>query len=111
MYRPPETRTGTAAGLPTTADNIAELYDPFQPEGDREIGYAQYRPAVPRDSIIPIYVPRIRDPDDLQIPLTPEELVLGVEIAGESRAYPIGLMRFREMANDTLGGVPILVSW
>ncbi|MCH7906360.1 MAG: DUF3179 domain-containing protein [Chloroflexi bacterium] len=111
VYRPPETRPGNAVGLATTADNIADLYDPFQPEGDREIGYAQYRPAVPRDSITPIYVPRIRAPDDLQIPLTPEELVLGVEIDGESRAYPIGLMRFREMANDTLGGVPILVSW
>lgn len=111
VYRPPETRTGDAAGLVTTADNIVDLYDPFQPEGDREIGYAQYRPAVPRDSIIPIYVPRIREPDDLQIPLTLEELVMGVEIGGEARAYPIGLMRFREMANDTLGGVPILVSW
>lgn len=111
VYRPPETRTGDSAGLSTTADNIADLYDPYQPEGDREIGYAQYRPGVPRDSITPVYVPRIRNPEDLQIPLTPEELVMGVEIAGEARAYPVGLMRFREMANDTLGGVPILVTW
>ena len=111
VFIAPETRTGEATGLTTTSDNITELYDPFQPEGDRTISAGQYRPAVPHDSITPVYVPRIRDPEDLQIPLTPEELVMGIEIDGESRAYPIGLMRFREMANDTLGGVPILVTW
>lgn len=111
VYRPPEPRGEGGGGLVINSENVVDLFDPFQPEGDREIGAGQYRPGVPRDSITPVYVPRIRMPDELQIQLTPEELVLGVEIDGEARAYPIGLMRFREMANDTLGGVPILVSW
>ena len=46
-----------------------------------------------------------------QADLLPEELVLGVEINGEARAYPHRLMQFREIANDVVGGVPILVSW
>ena len=39
------------------------------------------------------------------------DLVIGVSIAGDSRAYPIRVLRFREMVNDELGGVPILVTW
>ena len=36
--------------------------------------------------------------------------VLGVEIAGQARAYPIHAMGF-ELLNDTLGDVPIAASW
>ena len=44
-------------------------------------------------------------------PLDDDDLVLGVEIGGESRAYPVGTLNGREMVNDEVGGVPILVSW
>ena len=40
-----------------------------------------------------------------------KELVIGVSINEESRAYPIRTLRFREIANDELGGTPILVTW
>jgi hypothetical protein len=30
---------------------------------------------------------------------------------GEAKAYPVCVLRFREMVNDSLAGVPILVSW
>ena len=36
--------------------------------------------------------------------------VLGVEIGGHARAYPIHAMGF-ELLNDTLGNVPIAASW
>jgi hypothetical protein len=39
------------------------------------------------------------------------ELVIGVEINCESRAYPVGPLNRREMVNDVVGGVPILVTW
>ena len=41
----------------------------------------------------------------------PMDLVIDVTIGGESRAYPIRVLRIREMANDVLGGTPILVTW
>ena len=41
----------------------------------------------------------------------PEDMVMGVSIGEESRAYPIRTLRFREMVDDELGGVPILVTW
>lgn len=41
--------------------------------------------------------------------LLPDELVFGVVINGEARAYPHRIMGWHEMANDVLGGKPISV--
>lgn len=68
-----------------------------------------YTASLPRDAIVPVYEPQFVSPDDIE--LWPNELVMGVEINGEAHAYPIGLMREREMVNDVVGGVPVLVSW
>ena len=65
---------------------------------------------VSRDGIAPIYEPTVRTPDEVT-ELGPRELVIGVSVNGQSRAYPIRPLRFREMVNDELGGVPILVTW
>jgi hypothetical protein len=40
-----------------------------------------------------------------------DEPVLGVVVAGEARAYPVAILNWHELANDTLGGEPILVSF
>ena len=79
--------------------------------GSRELvlDVTQFRQLLPRDAIAPIY-------DALFIPaesasLRPDVLVIGVEINGESKAYPVGPLNFREMVNDTVGGVPVLVAW
>ena len=39
------------------------------------------------------------------------DAVIGVSRNGEARAYPISIMGFHELGNDTIGGVPIAVSW
>jgi hypothetical protein len=36
---------------------------------------------------------------------------MGVAIEGEAKAYPISVLRFREMVNDDLAGMHILVTW
>ena len=40
-----------------------------------------------------------------------EELVLGVEFAGEVRAYPVRMLRYHHIVNDTVGGEPLLVTF
>jgi hypothetical protein len=40
-----------------------------------------------------------------------DELVIGVVAGGEARAYPIAVLNWHELVNDTLGGQPILVSF
>lgn len=67
------------------------------------------REKIPRDAINPIYTPKFVSPGDVL--LLDEELVMGIEINGDARAYPVGMMRFREMVNDEVGGVPLLVTW
>ena len=43
--------------------------------------------------------------------LVPDDRVIGVEIAGEARAYPLRLMRWHEVVNDVVGGVAIAVTY
>jgi hypothetical protein len=43
--------------------------------------------------------------------LTPGELVLGLVVRGEARAYPLRIMDWHEMANDVVGGVPISIAY
>jgi hypothetical protein len=43
--------------------------------------------------------------------LLPHDRVLGVELAGEARAYPLRLLRWHEVVNDRVGGRAVLVSY
>lgn len=61
------------------------------------------------DGIAPIYEPRFTGASDA--PLEDDELVIAIELDGQAKAYPISVLRFREMVNDELAGWPILVSW
>jgi hypothetical protein len=43
--------------------------------------------------------------------LLPEDLVFGVEINGDARAYPLRIMGWHEMFNETIGGVPVALAY
>jgi hypothetical protein len=43
--------------------------------------------------------------------LVSDDRVIGVALGGESRAYPIRVLNWHEVINDTLGGVPITVTF
>jgi hypothetical protein len=43
--------------------------------------------------------------------LTPDELVFGVEINGDVRAYPLRILDWHEMFNDVIGGVPVALAY
>ncbi len=51
--------------------------------------------------------------DEVDDSLKADQLVLGIEINGEARAYPIKMLCGvkREVVNDELGGVPIAATW
>lgn len=92
-------------GAPIDVPNPATVYDPVDdeplPDG--------FRQSLPRDGIAPIYEPRFVPAEDAGYP--DDALVLGVEIGGESHAYPINVLNWREMVIDRVGGVPILATW
>lgn len=64
---------------------------------------------LPLDGIRPVYQPQFRRAGEA--PLQDDELVIGVALADQAKAYPISVLRFREMVNDDLAGNPILVTW
>jgi len=43
--------------------------------------------------------------------LVPGEAVFGISINGDSRAYPLRIMDWHEMANDVVGGVPVSLAY
>jgi Protein of unknown function (DUF3179) len=43
--------------------------------------------------------------------ITPGELVFGVEINGDARAYPLRMLDWHEMFNDVVGGVPVSLAY
>jgi hypothetical protein len=43
--------------------------------------------------------------------MTPEELVFGVEINGDARAYPLRILDWHEMFNDVVGGQPVSLAY
>ncbi len=96
---------------PTTSSGepLLPLLQQLNPNGPKLVDMRQYRQLLDLDAIRPIYDPIINTPDGLN--LESKELVIGVSINGESRAYPLRTLRFREIANDELGGTPILVTW
>jgi hypothetical protein len=64
----------------------------------------------PPDGIPPIDHPKFLAPQDATF-LADREPVLAVEIGGEAKAYPLQIMTWHEIVNDTIGGVPVSVTY
>ena len=79
---------------------------PEEAEVDQEYQWVQL---LGLDDIAPIYEPHFVPAD--QAGYSDSELVMGVEIGDEAKAYPIGVLNRREMVNDEMGGIPYLVTW
>jgi thiol-disulfide isomerase/thioredoxin len=61
-------------------------------------------------------IPAIDDPKTVAVAeadawLDPKEPVILVELGGEARAYPIQILMWHEIVNDTLGNVPVSVTF
>ena len=64
----------------------------------------------PKDGIAALTNPRTVGAADAGY-MRANDRVIGVEIGGEARAYPLRILVWHENANDTLGGKPIAVSY
>ena len=73
-------------------------YDEFVSGGPPKDGI----PAIDRPSFVPVAEAR---------GLAPHEPVISLQIGGAARAYPLRVMIWHEIVNDTVGGTPIAVTW
>lgn len=83
-----------------------EIYDPV---AAGEPTPPDYRQVLPRDAILPIYNPRFVSAVDAG--WTDDTLIIGLELDGEAKAYPVSFLNRREMVIDWIAGTPVLVSW
>ncbi len=51
------------------------------------------------------------DPDRRSALYRPDEKILGIEINGDTRAYSVPMLSRHEVVNDTVGGIPVAVTW
>ena len=92
---PPATVTPTIAPLPT-------------PTPARSL---DIRTVLPKDAIPAILNPIFVSGAEADAQMVPQDLVIGVSIDGDHRAYSTSQLSSHEVVNDTVGGRPIVVTW
>ncbi|MGF1560658.1 MAG: DUF3179 domain-containing protein [Geminicoccaceae bacterium] len=65
---------------------------------------------VHKDGIPALTNPRLIEASAAQY-LQDDELVFGIEINGDARAYPLRIMDWHEMFNDVIGGAPVSLAY
>ena len=65
----------------------------------------------PKDGIPALVDPAFLAASEAGRFLRPKDRVVGLEIAGDARAYPIRILNWHELVNDRVGGQAVLVSW
>ena len=60
-------------------------------------------------------IPALTDPKHVAVAdasyLQDDELVFGIEIEGDARAWPLRILDWHEMLNDVVGGVPVTLAY
>jgi hypothetical protein len=63
-----------------------------------------------RDGIRSVDEPRFAAADDVTW-VAPDTQVIGIEIDGEARAYPVHLLEYHQIVNDAFGSRPVVVTY
>ncbi len=98
-------RPDSVEGLGALADP-GVTYDPVRAGEETPQGFRQL---LARDRIAPIYDPTFVSASASEWP--DDALVIGIELDGKAKAYPVSHLNSREMVIDSLAGIPILVTW
>ena len=103
----------TATEAPATEPAPTASATPAEPEEPREPGDPDLEivTLLPPDAIPAIDNPRFVTAEEADRQLTLSDLVIGVSIDGEHRAYGAAFLSAHEIVNDTLGGRAIAVTW
>ncbi len=72
---------------------------------------SEIRTVLPKDAIPSIDDPRFVPAAQADKFMAPDEMVIGIDIGGERRAYSVPLLSSHEIVNDVVGGRKIAVTW
>jgi hypothetical protein len=101
VRRPTQTVTLSDSVEPTAGENV-----PKPTERTYEIVEL-----LPPDAIPAIDNPEFYSAEEADSEYDPNEMVLGVSINGDTRAYSTSLLDRHEIVNDEVGGRKIAVTW
>lgn len=109
---PPSTPT-TAAPTPITSTPTPTATATAQPTPAPQDAFDDLNviTLLPKDGIPAILEPTFLSAAEAWDQYLPDELVLGVSINGEHKAYSVPYLSNREIVNDELGGVAIAATW
>ena len=88
--------------------------DGSSPEDSQEENSSQVISIVsllPKDAIPAILDPRFISAEADESQMRDGDLVIGVSINGDARAYPMKMLSEHEIVNDVVGEKPIAVTW
>lgn len=106
--------TPTLAGTPTPTVSAARQAFIDAALADKEASEAiglDIRTVLPRDAIPAILSPRFVSGEEAAAQMSTRELVIGLSINGDHRAYATSQLSSHEVVNDVVGGRPIMVTW
>lgn len=66
---------------------------------------------LPPDAIPAILEPVFLSGEEANSQMSPDEMVLGILLGGEARAYSLWQLDAHEIVNDSLAGLPIAPTW
>jgi thiol-disulfide isomerase/thioredoxin len=112
----------TVTPVPEIPDDVELLPEESPPAGARRefdtdfskriVSYDEILSGGPgRDGIPAITDPKFVTVDQADEWLEPKEPVIQVEVEGDVRAYPIQILMWHEIVNDTIGDVPVAVTF
>jgi hypothetical protein len=98
--RAPRTQPPPAAATPTQSPTAT----PTAQSATGAPDFPRQTPFVPLDD--PVFLPAVK-----ATYLGDDDLVLGLDWMGSERAYPIRMIRFHHIVNDSVNGDPVLVTY
>ena len=90
------------------APKVAAAFSRPDGEKERELEILEI---LPKDGIPSIDNPEFLDAVDASTQIGAQDLVIGVSLNGEHKAYSTAFLSSHEIVNDTVGGVPVAVTW
>ncbi|MDP6667084.1 MAG: DUF3179 domain-containing protein [Dehalococcoidia bacterium] len=64
-----------------------------------------------KDRIVPVDVPEFSSVSDAPGYMRPDEPVVSLVVGGHARAYPLAILMWHEIVNDTIGEQPVTVTY
>ena len=110
----PRDATHTDEGIPIIRDNytpsdIGRLFTTYW--GIRIVDVDDLRMGAPRDAIPAIFGPLYLTIDEANDVYEPEIPMVQVRLGDDARAFPLGILIWHEIVNDTINGQPVAITF